>query len=181
MQVLRLYDPARRPASWTDVIGREQFAAFAKDLATGAPCDGDGRPLADPDAATCTVFDSLAHARSFCEDAVSRAPSIRFDIFDADGRANPPLLTVLHPERAAALDTSPRQLHRRRVVAWCLLLGGVPVMIFAYAVKDAGHAVFPGFIGLNMLLIGGRLLWFNLGVRETERLRQQRLDKLNGG
>ena len=178
MQILRLHDPGRRPANWTEIIRPGQFAAIAKDLATGLPCDANGRPFDDPVAATCVVFDRFGDARSFCETAVATHQSVRFEVFDSDGRSKAPLLTVMHASRSATHDADPRVLRKRRIIAWCLIASGVPMLFLSYWLYEAGHAIFPGFIGLNLLLAGGRLLWFNMALAETERARQGRVDKL---
>jgi hypothetical protein len=44
MSVLRVYDPARTPASWTEIIRPGQFVAFVK-RDTGAPCDERGAAI----------------------------------------------------------------------------------------------------------------------------------------
>jgi hypothetical protein len=173
VQVVRLHDPSRRPASWTDIIRPGQFAVFAKDDATGAPRAADGARLAHPAEASCAIFDSIDDARAFCEAGVARDPALRYDVFDADGRARPPLLSVLHPDRAASLETSPQQMRKRQLIAWALIVPAVPAL--AYAAFDFGQRIMPAFLGVNMLLIGGRLLWLNLALRETERAREQRL------
>jgi hypothetical protein len=162
--VLRIHDPDRRPASWSEIIGPGQFVAFA------TPSDG-----------TCLVFDSVAEARAFCEKAVLAAPATRFDVFDAEGRANPPLLTLVHPSRALGLDAHPRMLHKRRVIAWALIASGALLLIYTYWKFADSDAVFPGVVGINLLLAGGRLLWFNLAVRETERERDERLARADSG
>lgn len=180
MQVLRLHDPGRRPASWTEIIQPRQFAAFAKNLDTGAPSDPDGRPFSDPSLATCVVFDSLDEARRFCEAAVSRRPAVRFDIFDAAGRANPPLIVVMHPSLAASAEAGPSALRRRRAIAWTLIVCAIPTLVLAYFLRDGGHQIFTGFIGVNMLLAAGRLLWFNLALRETENARRDRVAAATG-
>ena len=177
LQELRLDDPARRPRSYMDLIQAGQFVAFAKDVEGGHPCDGRGRPFADPDAVTCLVFDSLAEASTFCEAAVLQSPSTRFDVFDAGGRTRPPLLTVLHPSRLATLDSDPGAMRRRRVIAWALIVGGVPPIAYAYFFERDIGIILPAFIGINMIIAGARLLWFNLGIRETERERLERLDR----
>jgi hypothetical protein len=176
VQVLRVHDPARRPASWTEAIGPQQFVAFAKDVASGAPCDTGGQPFADPAMATCVLFDSLAEARAFCDTAVLSAPLVRLDVFDAQGRANSPLLTFVHPSRL--LDTSPRVLRRRQLFAWGLIAGGIPLLIYAYWKHTEREIILPAFLGINMLIVAVRLLWFNLGIRETERARQERLKRI---
>jgi len=175
VQVVRLHDPSRRPASWTDVIRPGQFAAFAKSQATGVACDAGGQPFADDAASTCLFFDSIHDARAWCEEAVQRQPSLRFDIFDAEGRVHPPLLTVLHPGRAATLDTSPPQMRRRRMMAWSLMGAGVPLVIYSYVEFREREIILTAFVGINMIIVAGRLLWMNLAIRETERAREARL------
>jgi hypothetical protein len=161
---LRIYDPDRRPANWTEIIQPGQFVAFA------TPSDG-----------TCVLFDSLDEARAFCEAGVLAAPATRFDVFDADGRANPPLLTVVHPSRAQGLDSHPRMQHKRRVIAWVLITSGALLLSYTYWKFADIRAVVPGVIGINLLLAGGRLLWFNLAVRETERARDERVARAGSG
>jgi hypothetical protein len=158
VEVVRIHDPDRRPASWTDIIRPGQFVAFA------TPSDG-----------SCVILDSLAEARAYCDAAVGAAPATRFDVFDAQGRAESALLTIVHPSREPALDTHPRAIRRRRVIGWALIIGGALLLIWTYWKFPDVEAIFPGVIGINMLLAGGRFLWFNLGVRETERARRERL------
>jgi hypothetical protein len=162
VHVLTIHDPQRRPASWAEIIQPGQLAAFA------TPSDG-----------TCVLFDSLAEARAWCEAAVTAAPDARFDVFDAEGRAHPPLLTVVHPSREQALDTHPRALRKRRVIGWALIAAGIPLIVYACWIPTDISVIFPGVIGINLLLAGGRFLWFNLGVRETERAREERLAKVD--
>ena len=181
MQIVRLHDPARRPVSWTDIIRDGQFAAFAKLDANGTPCDADGVRFADTDRATCVVFDSLVEARSVCEAAVARHPNLRFDIFDAAGRTRPPLLIVMHPSRAASLETSPRQMRRRRAAAWLLIAASGPMFLYAWLASPERDIILPIFFGINAILFGGRLLWMNLALQETERARLDRLSQADGG
>jgi hypothetical protein len=179
VQTLRVHDPDRRPANWTEIIRPGQFAGFARLVETGLPSDADGRPFPDPAALTCLLFQSLDEARAFCETAVLAHPEIRFDVFDETGRANAPLLTIVSPSRAHTLDANPRSARRRRAVAWLLIAAAPPVLALAYSLGDV-RAIFPGFLGINMILAGGRLLWFNLAVRESEREREARLDAASG-
>jgi hypothetical protein len=176
--VLRLHDPRRRPVNWTGIIRPGQFAAIAKDLATSLPCDAEGRPFDDPAAATCVVFDRFDEARAFCEAAVATHESVQFEVFDAQGRSKSPLVTVMHPSRTLRQDAHPRVVHKRRIIAWALIAGGVPLLFLSYRLYEAGHAIFPGFIGLNLIFAGGRLLWYNMALSETERARQNRIDSL---
>ena len=159
---MRIHDAARKPASWSAIIRPGQFVAFA------TPSDG-----------TCVLFDSLAEARAYSDAAVQAAPAARYDVFDAEGRVHPPLLTIVHPSRAHTLDDHPRALKKRRVIGWALIAAGIPLIIYACWIPTDIEVVFPGVVGINLLIAGGRFLWFNLGVRETERTRQERLDRVD--
>jgi len=181
MQVVRLHDAGRRPASWTEMIRDGQFAIFAKDEANGGvPCDAAGARFPDAEAATCLIVDSLDEARAICEAAVRAHPTLRLDVFDADGRTRPPLLTIMHPSRAAQIETAPRQMRTRRLSAWLLILGGIPLIAYAYVEVRDHDVILPAFLGINMILFGLRLLWLNLALRETERARSERLHRLDG-
>lgn len=147
-----------------DIIRPGQFVAF------GTPSDG-----------TCVLFDSLDEARVYCETAVRASPQARYDVFDAEGRAHPPLLTILHPSRQQALDTNPRVQHKRRVIAWALIAAGAVLILWTYWTLHDIEAIFPGVIGANLLLAGGRMLWYNLAVRETERAREDRIARATAG
>ena len=162
-----------------DVIRPGQFVVFAREATSGNPCDFAGRPYADVAHAECAICDSLNDARAFGEDAVSKVPSLRLDVFDAEGRSHPPLLTLVHASRVQDADTHPRVLRKRRVIAWTLIAIGVPLIVFAYVEHRDRDIILPAFIGINMLVAAGRLLWFNLAVRETERTRAERLKKFD--
>ena len=159
------------------IVAPGQFALFAKDLVSGRPCDTEGQPFADAADATCVICDSLAEARTAAESAVATVPSLRIDVFDAAGRANPPLLTVLHPSRAPDAETHPRVLRKRQRIAWALIAVGIPLIVFAIVERTHRDIILPAFLGINMLIAAGRLLWFNLGVREAERIRHERLQQ----
>ncbi len=178
VQVVRIHDAGRRPASWAEIIRPGQFVVFSKDVDSGVACDACGRRFAVAADATCVIVDSLAEAEAFCAAALQSAASVRFDVFDAGGRATPPLLTVVHPSRARTLDTDPRVQHRRRVIAWTLVALGLPLIAYAYWKHTEREMLLAGFIGINMVIAAGRLLWFNLGVRETERERETRVARL---
>jgi hypothetical protein len=163
------------------IVRPHQFVLFAKDLDSGAACDLDGTAFADPAQATCAICESLAEARTVADAALTKAPALRIDVFDAEGRANPPLMTLLHPSRAAQADTHPRVLRKRQIIAWALIAIGVALIGFAIVERHDREIILPAFVGINMLIAAGRLLWFNLAVRETERVRQTRLRRHDGG
>lgn len=175
MQVLKLYDSSRRPANWTDVLTPGQFAALSKDLDQVVPCDHEGRGFADVRDATCVVFDSLDEARRFCEERVRHTPSVLFDVFDSEGRAHPPLITIVNPARVESLDDSPKARRRRTRIAYVLIAAAVALFAIQYWGNTEGVFVLPMFLGLNLLVAAGRLLLMNVGARDADRERERRL------
>lgn len=157
-----------------------QFIAFAKRLDSDLPCNGDGEPFADPAAATCLVFDGFDEARRWTDAAARRLDRVRFDVFDHQGRINPPLLTVVHPSRRESLEGSARALRRQARLAAACVAVGVPLMVYAYSISSERDPILPGFIGLNLVLIALRLLWMNLASREIERARLARVARVAG-
>ena len=174
MEVLRLYDPDRRPSSWTEIVRPGQFVAFSKHIDSGGPCDPSGRPFASTAEIACLLFDRLDEARGFCEERVLHAPSVRFDVYDSAGRTSPPLLTIVHPSRIATLDGNPRGMRMRKRAAIALTIGAFALFWFDYW-KSAGLLILPTILGINMILIAARLIQLNASHAHAERERRERL------
>lgn len=177
MEVLRLYDPDRRPPSWTEIVRPGQFVAFSKHIDSGGPCDAAGRPFPSTDEIACLTFDRLEAARGFCEERVLGAPSVRFDIFDSAGRTNPPILTIVHPSRVATLDGNPRGMRIRKHAAIALAIGALALFWFDYWMS-AGLMILPTILGINMIFIAARLIQLNASHAHAERQRLERLKAL---
>jgi hypothetical protein len=173
VQVLRLFDPDRRPQNWTEIIRAGQVAVFSKNADTGTPCDAEGQPFVSDAEICCLIFDRLDEARRSCEERVEQVPYVRFEIFDAAGRTNPPLLTVVSPSRAHLLADSPRAMRIRRWVAIAMFAAAPPLFWIDY--DRGGLLILPTFLGLNLIIIAARLLFMNVSSREVERRRQERL------
>jgi hypothetical protein len=122
------------------------------------------------------VFASLADARQYCETRVAEQPALRFDLFDARGRVEEPLLVILHPARLATREGSPRAMFRRRCAAVALIGAAGPLVWYDYWSSD-GTLVLPTFLGISMALAGVRLLFMNMIIRESDRARRDRLDR----
>jgi hypothetical protein len=174
VEVLRLYDPDRRPSNWTEIIRPGQFVAFSKHIDSGGPCDAAGRPFASSGEITCLTFDGLEEARAFCEDGALHAPSVRFDIYDSEGRTNPPLLTIVHPSRIGTLEGNPRGIRIRKRAAIALTIGALALFWFDYW-KSAGLLILPTILGINMIIIAARLIQLNASHAHAERQRLERL------
>lgn len=174
MIALRLFDPSRIPTDWTEIIRPEQYVAFAKLIGTGAPCDADGRTFPETAAVTCLLFDSLSEAESYCRQQVARAPDVRFEIFDSSGRANPPLLVLVHPAKTAALEGNPRGIRLRAAAATTVLI--VAAVSFWYDFTHGASArFFPTLLGINLVVVAARLIQLNKSYQHSERVRRERL------
>jgi hypothetical protein len=176
MQLLLLHDPARRPASWTEIVRPGQFVVFASDEASGAPVDGEGRPLRSLRDAVCLVFDTLPEALAYGKAGVERAPELRFDVYSGPGRVEEPLETIVSPGRAARFDAGHRATRLRRWIAIVLLVGSVP-LIYYDTFTQRGVLVLPTFLGASMILSALRLLFMNRVVRDSETARRRRFEQ----
>ena len=172
MQVVRVYDASRKPRDWMEIIRPGQFVVFASLLDGDAPCSLDG-VLTGSDAATCVIVDSLDEAELLARDRVEHHHSIRFDIFDARGRSQSPLLTVVHPSRASALEGDATGRRRFGVIAILLILAALG--LFWADWHSGGAMILPTLLAFNLLLLAGRLLQLNAGYAAAERRRLKRL------
>ena len=171
---LRLYDSARTPTSWTEIIRPDQCVAFAKTIDTGAPCDREGRPFPTIEDATCLVFDGLVEAEAYCREQVNRAPTVRFEIFDSTGRANAPLYVIVHPSKVARLEGNQRGMRLRTQAAILLLV--IAAFSFWYNFHAGrGVQIFPTLLGINLVVVAARLLQLNGSYAHAERLRKKRI------
>jgi len=94
-RVFKVYDETRQPADWTSLVGATQCAVFLKDVKTANPLATDGREIDRLRDCTFLLFDHLEEARTFCEAQVQKFPFMCCEIFDADGKAKPPLLAIM--------------------------------------------------------------------------------------
>ena len=179
MLTLRLFDRDRQPPDWTEIIRPGQYVAFSKTVDSGGSCDQGGRPFPTAADVTCLLFDSLTEAREFCEDQVTRAPAVRFEIFDSAGRRDPPLLVIVHPSQIAALEGNPRGMRVRKWAASALGVGAVPLFWYDYQ-HDQGMLIFPTVLGINMVIVAARLMQLNGAYAHAERQRQKRLAEHSG-
>jgi hypothetical protein len=176
MDVLRLFDAERRPPNWSDIVRPTQFVVFSSDADNGASIDAEGHPFPSTADATCLVFDSLAEARRFCDARVAEVPSVRFEIFDARGRVEEPLVVIVSPSRAASLESSSRSIRLRKWAAFALLAASGPLVWYDYSTAG-GSLVLPTFLGISLALAALRLLFMNMAIREAERARRERLER----
>jgi hypothetical protein len=178
MQIVLLYDRTREPQGWMQIIRPTEFAAFATLADSGAACDADGVPT-NMENASCVIFETLSEAETFCRERVLQIPSLRFDIRDAAGLRRPPLFTIVHPSRTAALDDSPAKMRRNTYAAVALFAVGPALIWFDWTFHD-GLLIMPTILGINALLIAARLLIMNAGHIAAERARRERVAQVLG-
>jgi hypothetical protein len=169
----KVYDETRHPPEWTSLVGAAACAVFMKDVETSTPLSRDGAVVLPKD---CTFlrFDHFAEAREFCEAQVQRYPAMCCEIFDAQGKAKPPLLTVVHPSRAQKDGLSDRWLSRR-TIAIVSILCAVPLFVWDW--HEEGYLILPTIIGINLVSFALRLLYWNTARKDRDREQEQRLQE----
>jgi hypothetical protein len=175
MQTVRLYDAARQPPGWLQIIRPTQFAVFATQADSGASCDVDGVPTGEDDA-SCAIFDTLDDAEAFCRARVDQNPHLRFDIRDSGGLLRPPLFTIVHPSRVEELDGSTSKMRWNTYLAIALFIAGPLLIWWEWTYRD-GRLILPTIVGVNAPLIGIRLLVMNYGSVAKERARRERVER----
>ncbi|BCS32546.1 hypothetical protein TBR22_A17600 [Luteitalea sp. TBR-22] len=171
VQTVRLYDASRTPRDWMELIQPGQVAIFATRLEGGGPCSLDGVPTSH-EAATCTIADTLAEAESLCRRQADLHPGVRFDVFDAAGRSGPPLLTVVHPSRATAIEGHVGSRRRNTIIATVLLIVGPALFWIDW--YTGWWMIVPTVAGFNFMLFAMRLLQLNAAYTSAERRRAER-------
>jgi hypothetical protein len=160
MQVLKLYDPTRKPAEWTGLVHPGQYAVFHSDIATDIEKTQDGHYLNPGEESTCAVFDSLTEAESYCEAKVEAIPNLRCDIYDHTGKSRPPMLTYVNRAHLRAPNNRVRW-------GWTLIAASVPCFWIEWHYH--GILVIPMVVGLNLIFAGLRLIYWGKGGQEKRR------------
>ena len=171
----KVYDKTRQPADWTSFVGPTQCAAFLKDVKTANPLATDGSEIARLSDCRFLLFDHLEEARIFCEAQVQRYPFMCCEIFDAEGKAKPPLLAIMHPSAARKNELSPTWVKRRKVIAIASLVAA-GVLFFADW-RSEYELLWPSLLAVNLLLLGLRLLYWNTASAERSRTQAKRLEE----
>jgi hypothetical protein len=173
MRELKLYDAARNPPNWMQIVQPGEFAVFHRDAASGAMADSAGRLFA-PGEETCVLFPSFAAAESYCRNQVLQAPSLRCEIFDAAGRTRPPLRVVVNPALEKKLEVTAVSARNKLVLGTALCLASLLFFYLDYRGEGSGSWFLFTLIGINLALGGFRVILWGLGVREQVRAQEQR-------
>jgi len=173
LREFKVYDETRRPSDWTSLVGPTQCAVFPKDLKTANPLTTDGREIDHLRDCIFLLFDRLDEARTFCEAQVQKHPFMCCEIFDADGKAKPPMLVIMHPAAARKDELSLRSVKRRKVIAIASLVAA-PVLFIADW-RSEYELLWPSLLAVNLLPLGLRLLYWNTASAERSRRQATRV------
>src|SRR4051794_36262348 len=102
LREVKLFDPERRPPNWMGHIREGEYALFFKDASSGQEMTADGNPVRE---STCLIVSSLEEAVDFARARVDASPSLRCDIYDARGKANLPLASIVHQNHKGQENT----------------------------------------------------------------------------
>ena len=160
MQELKLYDPTRRPHSWTDIVHSGQYAVFHSNIHTDIASKPDGSFPAPDEENTCLVFDSLQDAEDYCASKVQQIPDLRCDIYDHTGKSRPPMLTYVN----RVYLKSPQKYANW---GWVLIAGSL--LCFWAERHWHGTLLIPMIVGINLVFAGLRLVYWGKGGREKRR------------
>jgi hypothetical protein len=114
----------------------------------------------------------LDTAQEFCEMKVKKLPSLVCEIFNSDGRAQPPLLVITHPDYKSDDDSHPASSRRRKLIIAVLFAAGAAL----FAVNLWGESILATFLATNCVLFGLRFLYWEYAVKHREQERRHRLD-----
>jgi hypothetical protein len=171
---IRVFDPKRNPPDWTEVIRPTQCAVFLRHRKSSLPLSPDGEPYGSVADVTCVLFDRIDAAREYGEAKVQALPDLCCEIFDAEGRAHPPLLVITHPEHQGKEDSSPIWSRRRKVIAASLTVASIPLFWIDW--QHQNTLILPTFLGFNLILTALRFLYWDFGLKHRARETKQRLE-----
>jgi len=164
--------PTANRRTGLDFMRPDQCAVLSKDRATSAPLSPLGNPYADGIECTCLLFDRLDAAQRFCETRVADRPSLICEDFNSEGRAQPPLLVITHPDYASDDDSGPTSSRRRKLIATRLFAVGAAL----FSINLWGENTLATFLASNCVLFGLRFLYWEYAVKHREQERRHRLE-----
>ena len=165
----KVYDKTRQGRDWTSLVGPTQCAVFFKDFQTATPLSRDGTKLNKMTDCTFLVFDRFEDARRFCESQVKQYTSMCCEVFDSDGKAKAPLLVVLNPSLAEKDELSASSVRRRTIIAIVSFVCAIPLFVWDW--KTGSYLILPTVVGINLIVLGLRLLYWN--TARSDRMREQ--------
>jgi hypothetical protein len=147
-RTLFIYDYRAHPPVWSDRMTLGEFAVLCEDARTGAAKQPDNTQPPKDQSQICTIFDSRQEADDFAHEQIGRYLTMRCLVFDHDGRAKQPLLTVYRPEFAPRGEIGPA--FRRWVGGICLIAG---LGCSAWEIAHDYATIWAGTLAIRLLPI----------------------------
>jgi hypothetical protein len=169
---IKVYDDVRQPREWTALLTSSQCAVFFKRINSETPLFPDGTVARFRDS-TFLLFNSIEAARQLCESRVRECPNMCCEIFDWKGKSQAPLLTILHPGVTGKDELSEESVRKRKIAAIILFFAAAP--LFWWDQRSGGLLVLPTFLGLTIIVIGLRVLHWNMARGEGLKAQEQRM------
>ncbi len=173
LQEIKVYDKARVPRNWNELLAPSQCAVFLTRINSTQPLTLAGEPVARLHDATFFRFDRLQDARSFCEAQVARHPHMCCQIYDSAGKARPPILTVMHPSVAAKDELSVSAVRQRKIIA--IVLWIIALALILWDAHAGSVLILPTILGLNFFVIGLRLFYWNSARKDRLEEQEKRI------
>jgi len=163
LRELKLFDSGRRPPNWMGHISEGEYALFFKDVRTGQELTADGNL---PKESVCLIASSLDGALDFAQARVNAKPSLRCDIYDARGKANPPVASIVHQDNKSLENTAAKGW-KRIWFGLALVPIGAPMILYDWHRDWA--LIWPAFFGIQIFAAGVRLIVWGTGTIENSR------------
>jgi hypothetical protein len=163
LRELQLFDAARRPPNWMGHIREGEYALFFKDVKSGQELTANGDLPKD---SVCLIASSLDEALDFAQARVNAISALRCDIYDAQGKANPPVATIVH-QNNKSLENTAAKGWKRIWFGIALLPIGAPIIVFDWHRDWA--LIWPAFFGIQIFAAGVRLIVWGTGTIENSR------------
>jgi hypothetical protein len=167
MQEVLLFDRNRKPPVWLDLMHPGQYAVFLSDVETHVGMTSDGRCTGHDVPDTCLIFDSFDDATQYCRSTVQEMARLQCEVFDSQGKANPPVAVFVGPAFARTLESESKG--RRQMWFGLILIVLSPPFFWLDWRADWGLIV-PTFLGIQFILAGLRFI--HLGYSTIEALRR---------
>jgi hypothetical protein len=125
--------------------------------------DDSGEPMLEYAKQSCYFFDDLGQAKAYCNELVMRKDHIRCEIYDERGLAVEPIYTIVNSKHAHRVSN--RKSVRLMIVA-SVVVTLLSIPLFWYDWKAQGARIWPTILGINLIVLGLRFLYWGYGELE---------------
>jgi hypothetical protein len=147
---IRLYDEARTPPHWLNVIRPGEYCVFVMTADSRAATDGDGMRFRAGEASVMIAAD-MAEALRFAGTVVKAHPQLCCEVYDHEGKSGEPRETIYDDSVRGRYQGLP--LAKREMWIGSAFVAGASIFI----VYDALHSLawmWGYIVGLKLLVIG---------------------------